>query len=68
MPVTDFVDLNRRFRELRDAELVNSEFDDPGILASLDEWGLGSSFGWGGVLEHPRLCCWRRLGLESPEK
>ena len=55
LPVTDFVDLNRRFRDLRDAELVNSEFDDPGILASLDEWGLGSSFGWGRVLEHPRV-------------
>ena len=55
MPVTDFVDLNRRFRDLRETELVHGEFDGPGVLASLDEWGLGSSIGWGEVLEHPRV-------------
>ena len=55
MAVTDFLDLKRRFRDLRDTELAHGEFDDPGILASLDEWGLGSSFGWGELLEHPRV-------------
>ena len=55
MPVTDFVDLKRRFRDLRDTELAHREFDDPGVLASLEEWGLGSTLGWSELLEHPRV-------------
>ena len=55
LPATDFVDLKRRFRDLRDSELAQDELDDPGVLASLDEWGLGRTFGWDELLEHPRV-------------
>ena len=55
LPATGFLDLKRRFRDLRDAELAHAEFEDPGILASLDEWGLGPTFGWSELLEHPRV-------------
>ena len=55
MPATDFVDLKRRFRDLRNTELVHGEFEDPGVLASLDEWGLGPTFGWSELLEHSRV-------------
>ena len=55
MPATDFLDLKRRFRDLRDTEFVHGEFEDPGVLASLDEWGLSPTFGWSELLEHPRV-------------
>ena len=55
MPTTDYLNLKRRFRDLRDAELAHTEFDDPGVLASLDEWGLGPTFDWSELLEHPRV-------------
>ena len=55
MAPTDFLDLKRRFRDLRDAELAYDEFEDPGVLASLDEWGLGPTFGWDELLEHARV-------------
>ena len=55
MPATDFLDLKRRFHDLRDTEFVHGEFEDPGVLASLDEWGLSPTFGWSELLEHPRV-------------
>ena len=55
MPTTDFLDLKRRFRDLRDAELAHAELEDPRLLTSLDEWGLGPTFGWDELLEHPRV-------------
>ena len=55
MPATDFLDLKRRFRDLRDSELADAQFEDPRLLTSLDEWGLGPTFGWDELLEHPRV-------------
>jgi len=55
LPATDFLDLKRRFRDLRDAELAHAEMEDPRLLTSLDEWGLGPTFGWDELLEHPRV-------------
>ena len=55
MAGSDFIDLKRRFRDLRDTELAQGEFEDPGVLASLDEWGLGPTFGWDELLEHARV-------------
>ena len=55
MAGSDFLDLKRRFRDLRDTELAQGEFEDPGVLASLDEWGLGPTFGWDELLEHARV-------------
>ena len=34
LPATGFLDLKRRFRDLRDAELAHAEFEDPGVLAA----------------------------------
>ncbi len=55
MAANDFIDLKRRFRDLRDTELAEGEFEDPGALASLDELGLGPTFGWDELLEHARV-------------
>lgn len=53
--MSEFIDLKRRFRDLRDDELGHGELDDTEILASLGEWGLGASIGWSELLEHPRV-------------
>ncbi len=55
MPATDFLDLKRRFRDLRDAELAHAESEAPRLLTSLDEWGLGPTVGWDELLEHSRV-------------
>ena len=52
--MTEFIDLKRRFRDLRDAELDHPEFENTEHFA-LDAWGLGSSIGWSELLEHPRV-------------
>ena len=55
MPVTEFIDLQRRFRDLRDAELEQDVLEDTDILVSLGETEFGSSVGWAKILEHPRV-------------
>ena len=41
VPDSDYLNLKRRFRDLQDAELAHVEFENPGVLASLDELGPG---------------------------
>ena len=40
---------------MKDTELGHGEFEEPGVLVSLDEWGLGPTFGWSELREHPRV-------------
>ena len=53
--MTEFIELGRRFRNLRAAEFEPSEFEDTEILSSLGEFGLDSGVGWMELLEHPRV-------------
>ena len=39
--VSEFIDLKRQFRDLRDKELGYGELENMETLASLGEWGLG---------------------------
>ena len=53
--VSEYIDLKRRFRDLRDDELGDDELEDTETLASLGECGFGASIGWSELLEHPRV-------------
>ena len=65
MPVIGFVDLDRRFRDLTDAELEHSELEDAETFASLDGLGLGSSIGWTALLEHARVVLLAEAGASK---
>ena len=53
----DFIDLQRRFRNLTDAELGDTE-----ELTFLDEHGFGPAFGWVDLLEHARVVLLAQAG------
>ena len=55
MPATDFVNLKRRFRDLRDSELAQDGLEEPEDFVSLGELGLGRPFGWSELLDHHRV-------------
>lgn len=53
----DFIDLQRRFRNLTDAELGDTE-----ELTFPDEHGFGPAFGWADLLEHARVVLLAQAG------
>ena len=53
--MTEFIELGRRFRDLRAAEFEQSDTEVTDILSSLGEFGLDASFGWTELLGHPRV-------------
>ena len=53
--MTEFVELDRQFRELMDAELTTDELGDAESFLLRDQMGLGSGIGWAEILEHSRV-------------
>ena len=53
--MTEFIELDRRFRDLADAELEREELEDSHLVTALEHWGGGTSLGWEQLLEHSRI-------------
>ena len=53
--MTEFIELGRRFRDLRAAEFEQGEIEVTEVLSSLGEFGLDTSVGWTELLDHPRV-------------
>ena len=51
----EFIELDRQFRELTDAELATDEIGDAESFLLRDRMGLGSSIGWAEILEYSRV-------------
>ena len=66
--MTGFIELGRRFCDLRASEFEQDEIEDTAILSSLGEFGLDTSVGWTELLDHPRVVILAEAGSGKPQR